>query len=145
MQPDYPPPEHPPQKPWQSANRKQNDAQNDVGGPVILGQPDLNFVLGQVGDITRQSRSVMMHGLAHQDPSHVRPPLAIVRRMRIALVVRKLMMNPMRGYPENRPPLERKSGAPGQEIFHPLRSLISAMRQQPVICHPNPEAARYPP
>src|SRR5258708_37833171 len=65
--------------------------------------------------------------------------------MRIAFIVRKLMMNPVRRHPENRPALERERRAPGQEIFHPFRSLVSAMRQKPVIAHPDSEAARYPP
>src|SRR5271155_2833945 len=87
----------------------------------------------------------MMHRLAHQNPAHVRPPLAVDWRMRIAFVIRKLMMNAVRRHPEYRPAFKRQRRAPGQKIFHPLRSLVSAMRQQPVIAHPDPEAARYPP
>src|SRR6266853_6934771 len=86
-----------------------------------------------------------MHRLAHEDPPHVRPPLAIDRRVWIAFVVRKLMMNPVRCHPENRSAFECQRRTPGQEVFHPLRRPVSAMRQQTVIAHPDTEAARYPP
>src|SRR5258708_36875693 len=86
-----------------------------------------------------------MHGATGQDPSHVRPPLAVAGGVRIAVLVGKLMMNAMRGHPENRSALEGESGAPGQKIFHPLRRLVSAMRQQTVIAHANAEASGNPP
>src|SRR5581483_5391083 len=86
-----------------------------------------------------------MKALAHQDPSHVRPPLAVERRVWVAVFVRKLVMNAMSCNPENRPAFESESPANGQEIFHPLRSLVSAMSEQPVIAHANAEASRYPP
>src|SRR6266536_85766 len=55
------------------------------------------------------------------------------------------MMNAMGRHPENRTALQRQSGAPGEEVLDPLRSRVSAMRQQPVIAHADPEAARDPP
>src|SRR5271154_3101670 len=65
--------------------------------------------------------------------------------MRIAVVVRKLMMDTVRGHPENRPAFERQRRAPGKKVFHPLRSLLPAMRQQAMIGHTDAEAAGNPP
>ena len=87
----------------------------------------------------------MVHGLAHQDPAHVRPPFAVDRRMRVAFQIGILMMNAVRRHPENRPAFECQRRTPGQEVLHPLRRPVSAMRQQPVIAHADTEAARYPP
>src|SRR5580700_3542093 len=86
-----------------------------------------------------------MHGLAHQDPSHMRPPLAVDGRVRIAIVVGELMMNAVRCHPENRSALERQRGAPGQEVLNPFRRPVAAMREQAVITHSNAETARNPP
>ena len=105
----------------------------------------MKFILSEVGNVARQRGRVMVHRLAHENPSHVRPPLALDRRMRVAVLIRILMMNAVRRHPENRPALQSQRGADGQKIFHPLRSLIAAVRQQPVITHANPQAARYPP
>ena len=54
-------------------------------------------------------------------------------------------MNAVRGYPENRAAFERQRRADGQEIFHPLGSFVSAMRQQAVVSHANAQASRHPP
>ena len=56
-----------------------------------------------------------------------------------------LVMNAVRGHPENRSAFERQRRANRQQILHPLRSLVAAMRQQPVIAHPDAQAARNPP
>ena len=145
MQSDDDTGEDSPEQKRQATDSVQNDAENDIAGPVVLGQPDVNFIVGEVGNVTRQCRGVVVHRLAREDPAHVRPPFAIDRRMGVALLVRKLMMNAVRRYPENRAALERQRGTPGEEIFHPLRRLISAMRQQPVIAHADAKAAGNPP
>src|ERR1700739_1239543 len=145
VEPDYNPGEYSPEEPGQAANRVEDDADDDVAGPVIGGQPDMNFIFGQVGDVAGQGRGVMMHRLAGKDPSHVRPPLAIVRRVRVAFFVRKLMMYTVCGDPENRSAFECESGAPCEEIFHPLGSLVSTMCQEAVIAHTDAETAGDPP
>src|SRR5450755_4635857 len=86
-----------------------------------------------------------MHRLAGKDPAHMRPPCAIDGRMRIAFFVGELMMNAVRGHPENRSAFERQRGAPSQEIFDPSRRLVAAMREQTVIAHADAETARNPP
>ena len=59
--------------------------------------------------------------------------------MWIAFLVTQLMMNPMRRDPENRPAFERQCGADTHQVFDPLWRLISAMRQQTVVAHADPD------
>src|SRR6185503_5124492 len=86
-----------------------------------------------------------MQTLTHQNPSHVSPPFAVERSVRIAFFIRELMMNAMSCDPENRSTFERQSCANRQEIFHPLRSFISAMSKQAVVAHAYAETAGNPP
>ena len=64
--------------------------------------------------------------------------------MRIAFFVGVLVMHAVRGDPDDRPAFERERAANGQKIFNPVRSLVSAMRQQPVIAHADAEASGNP-
>src|SRR6266436_4918609 len=121
------PHEHSPKQKRQSADRKQDRAQDDIRSVVILGQPDVYFVLGKIRHVARKSRRVMMHRAPGQNPSHVRPPFAVAWGMWVAMLVRVLVVNAMSRHPENRPTFERQRRTPGKEIFHPLRGLISAM------------------
>src|SRR5664279_1168583 len=134
-----------PEQPGQSANRKEDDAHNDVSGVVILSEPNMNFVFCQIGNVFCQSGSVVVHGLAGENPTHVGPPLAIDRRMRITFLIRKLVMDTMSRDPENRSAFKSESGAPGEKIFDPFRSLVSTVSQETVIAHANAEAAGNPP
>src|SRR6266705_5175052 len=86
-----------------------------------------------------------MHGLAHQDPAHVRPPLAVERSVWIAFLIRMLMMNAVCGHPENGPAFESKSRTRSQNVFHPVGRSIASMSEQPVIAHANAKASRNPP
>src|SRR5579859_7777564 len=79
------------------------------------------------------------------DPAHVRPEAAIARRMRIAFHVSILVMDAMRRYPEKRAAFQRQRSAEGNEIFEPLVSLETAMREQPVIRNADAQAAGDPP
>jgi len=65
--------------------------------------------------------------------------------MRISFLVGELMMNAVRRHPEDRPPFKRKRRAPGQKVLHPLRGFVSAMGEEPVIAHPDAQAAGDPP
>src|ERR1035438_9445780 len=101
----------------------------------------MNLVFSEVGHIAGEGRGVMVHRLAAQDPSHVRPPLAVERGVRIAVFVRELVMNAMRGYPENRAAFERQGRAPGEEVLHPLGRFVTAMGEQAMVAHADAEAA----
>ena len=71
--------------------------------------------------------------------------LPSTRRVRIAFLIGMLMMDAVRGDPEDRSAFERERAADRQEIFHPLRSLVAAVRQQAVIAHADAQAAGNPP
>src|SRR5437870_4549365 len=86
-----------------------------------------------------------MKALAHENPSHVCPPFAINRRMRIAFLVRKLVMNAVGRYPENWPAFKGERCANREEILDPLWSLVAAVRKQAVIAHADSQAAGNPP
>src|SRR5215469_6297916 len=86
-----------------------------------------------------------MKALAHQDPSHVSPPLAVERCMRVAVFIGELMMNAVSGYPEDRPTLKRQCSAKSETVFNPLGRFISAMSEQPMIAHADSQATRDPP
>ena len=55
--------------------------------------------------------------LAEEDPADVRPEAACARRVRIGVLVGMLMVDAMRGDPEDRPAFERQRAADGEEIL----------------------------
>src|SRR6266446_299060 len=65
--------------------------------------------------------------------------------MRIAILIRILMMNAVRGHPENWSAFESERGADSQKILHPLRRLVAAVREQAMIAHADAQAPRHPP
>ena len=65
-----------------------------------------------------------MQAAALDDPSHAPPRLA---RVRIAFEIRFLMMDAVRGDPEDRTAFERERAAPGQEVFDPFGRLVTAV------------------
>ena len=74
----------------------------------------------------------------------MRPEPAVVRRVRIAVVVGVLVVHAVRRDPENRPAFERQRAADGQEVLERLRRLVAAVRVQPVIAEADAEADRHP-
>src|SRR5262245_7406230 len=82
-----------------------------------------------------------MQTLAGQDPAGMGPPGALARRMRIAFVIGMLVMDAMRGYPENGPPFERERATPRQDVLDPFVRLISTVGKQPVITHTDAQHA----
>src|SRR5579862_9526351 len=112
---------------------------------MIFGDPDMELGFGEVRNVARQGAGVLVQAFAHQNPSHVGPPLAIERCVRIAFLIGELMMNAVSRDPENRSTFKGKSCTDGQEIFHPLRSFVSAMSEQAVVPHADAKAAGNPP
>src|SRR5215469_11600807 len=86
MQQEYGAEEWAPKKPWKSADGEQRDTQNDLRDVVILGDPDMEFIFGKIGHVAGKRRRVVVHRLAHKDPSHMSPPFAIDWRVRIPLL-----------------------------------------------------------
>ena len=61
--------------------------------------------------------------------------------MRIAFFVGVLVMDAMRGDPEDGSAFQSERAAKGEEIFHPVGSLVAAMSEQAVIAHADTEAS----
>ncbi len=90
VQADHGAHEDAPHQERQSADGQQDQSQHDHGNVVIFRDPDVEFIFGKIRDVAGQGGGVMVHGLADQDPAHVRPPFAVNRRMRVALLRRKI-------------------------------------------------------
>ena len=74
----------------------------DAAGTVCdENETRMKFVFAKIRDIGQQRVQLVVHGLAGKDPSHVGPESAVARGMRIAFLVRILVMLAMRGDPEN--------------------------------------------
>ena len=71
------PEENSPQDELPSAYCKQDQPENDHRHVVIFRDPDVELVLGQVRDVSGERGCIVVHGFAHQDPAHMRPPFAV--------------------------------------------------------------------
>ena len=129
----------------ETADCEQCSGNNNHWYPVIFRQPNMCLRFRQVRNVAGESGDVLMKALALQYPSHMRPPLAVDRAVGIAFFIRKLVMNAVRGHPENRAAFERQSSAESKEILHPFRRLVTAMSQQAMVAHPDAETAGNPP
>ena len=87
---------------------------------------------------------MLLRGAA-QNPTHVRPPASVSRRVWIAGVIGVRMMNAMRDYPIDRSAFQCQQATEGQKVFDRLRCFITTMRQQPMETHANPQASGNPP
>src|ERR1700677_5240327 len=110
-----------------------------------LGDPNVELVFSEVRNVSRQGGGVVMHGLAGEDPTHVRPPFAVNRGMWVAVYVGKLVMDAVSGHPENRTAFERHGGAHGHKIFHPFGRLVASVSKQEVVAHADAHASGKPP
>src|SRR3979490_3008000 len=45
-----------PEEPGQSAEGEEDNTEDDVAGPVILGEPDVNFIFGQIRNVAPEGR-----------------------------------------------------------------------------------------
>src|ERR1019366_8464893 len=73
----------------------------------VLADPEMKFIFAKVGDVSQQIGALIVKGLPGENPTHVRPKAAIARGMRIARLVGELMMDTMRGHPEDRATFQR--------------------------------------
>ncbi len=121
------------------------EARNRQGYPVPAADPDMEAVIHQVPSIGCTLFGSPVHRFAAGDPTHVRPPFAVARRMRIARLVRVSMVEAMNRNPEDGTALERHCAENSEQVFQPLRGLVRSMGQQAVVSHPNAEAASDPP
>src|SRR5207237_6225489 len=91
-----------------SENKKQQP-QHDQRDEKKAVKPDVITILYEVGSVTLDCSLVMILGCAAQDPTNVRPPAAIARRVWITAAVSMCMM-----YAVSEDPLNaRASDGPG--------------------------------
>src|SRR3569623_2601978 len=76
-----------------------------------------------------------MERAAGDDPAGGGPPGAVLRSVRIAVVIGILMMDAVRGDPEDRSTLKGHGAAHGDEVLDPAGSFVAAVREQAVISH----------
>jgi len=86
-----------------------------------------------------------MNALPRQDPAHMGPETAVLRRMWITFFVRVLVMHAMYRDEENWAALQSERATYGENVLHPFRRLIPSMHEESMVSHPNPDAAGDPP
>src|SRR5215472_7998990 len=91
-----------------------------------------------------ESRSIVILSRAAQDPTDVRPPTTVTRRVRIAHSICVRMVDAMGHHPLNRPTFKRQRATSYQKIFDQLWHAVSAMRDETMISHAYAEAASHP-
>src|SRR5271156_1031968 len=92
--------ENAPQHQAKSSDRKQHNREDSHWREMVLREPDMKAILGQIRDIALQRCNVLAQRIASQDPARMRPPPAIARGVRITFLVRELVMFAMDGHPE---------------------------------------------
>ena len=73
----------------------------------------------------------------------MRPPRTLTRSVRIAFTIGVLMMDAVRGNPEDGSAFECKGAAPRQEVLDPLVGLVAAMGEQAMIGQADAQRAGY--
>src|SRR6185312_11509863 len=125
-----------------SAKNDLQDAGNGERDPVILREPDVDLLAGEIGGVATEQGGLRVQSASGEDPAGVCPPRAVVRCVWIAFVVRVLMMDAMCGDPEDRSTFERHRAAHGDEVFHPWKSFVAAMCQQAMVGHADADVDR---
>src|SRR5258708_36652290 len=102
------------------ADDELENAGGDQRNVVVLAEPDVDGIAGEVGSVASEERGLRVHGAAGEDPAGVRPPGAVVRSVGIAFLIGVLMVDAGSGYPEDGTALEREAAAHGDEVLDPL-------------------------
>jgi hypothetical protein len=108
---------------------------DDQRDPMKFAEPDVDWVLGEVGGVAAEERGFRVEGAAGEDPAGVGPPGAIVRGMGIAFVVGVLMVDAMGGYPEDGTAFKGETAAHGNEVLDPLGGSVAAVGEQAMVGH----------
>jgi hypothetical protein len=134
-----------PQQEGESADREQHDPEDNCRCKMVLCEPDVDLIPGQIRDVAFECRYVLAQRIANQDPTRMRPPLAIAGRVGIAVLVRELVMLTVRSYPEQRAPFQGRHGTNRKKILKQLGRREGAMDEQPVITYaePRPTVTQY--
>src|SRR5579864_5858150 len=91
-----------PEDEGKSADGEENHAEDADWNVVVFRDPDVKFIFREVGDVARECGRIVMHRFADENPAHMRPPLSVDGGMRVAFLVGVLMVDAVRGHPENR-------------------------------------------
>src|SRR6202035_1371918 len=100
-----------PQQKGNSTTDQQQQAKGYDRQVVILGDPYMKPVSGEIRDVAGQRCCVVMHGSSRKDPAHMRPPFSITRRVGIPFLIRELMMNAVCSHPKDRSAFESQRAA----------------------------------
>ncbi len=93
----------------------------------------------EIGHVARER--AILHRVAPHQPTGMRPPPAVARRVRVTGLVGIVVMEAMRRDPKERTALQGESAADGEEVFEPPRRFVTAMGEEPVIAHTDAPAA----
>ncbi len=118
--------------------RAEDDLQDSGDGerqPVVLGEPDVDAVAGEVRGVAAEQSGLGVERAAGEDPAGVGPPGAVVRGVRVAFLVGVLMVDAVGGDPEDRSALESEAAAGGDEVLQPLGHAVAAVGEQAVVGH----------
>jgi hypothetical protein len=99
----------------------------------------MEAIASEIGGVAGESRGFSVHAAAQNEPADMCPPRTFFGCVRIAWMVTVLVVYPMHGNPEDRPAFESECAADREQIFHPLRRLKAAMRQQPMVANTDSE------
>ena len=108
---------------------------DNEGKVVVLRQPDMDLVTGEIWSVAAKEGSFRVKGATGEDPAGVGPPCAVVRGVRIAFVIGVLMVNAVGGDPEDRSAFKREAATGGDEVLDPLGGFVTAMGQKAVVGH----------
>jgi hypothetical protein len=130
-------------RPTSQAEQQQPAEHNrDVVQPVEI---PVKAILHHVWRIAPQDCWLMHLSSAGENPTHVRPPAPIARRVRVAFAVSVRVMYPVRDDPVDRPTFKGQRPAERQKIFYGFRRLVAPVRQEAVKAHADAQAPRHPP
>src|SRR5579864_7169669 len=83
-------------------DERQSATQSHERYPMPFTDPHMKCVSEEIRHVMPQRFSFMVHRPASENPTCVRPPLAVTRSVRVPFLVGIAMMNAVRGHPEDR-------------------------------------------
>jgi hypothetical protein len=107
--------------------------------------PDVKSIFTEIRYTREQVCRIVVHGLTGEKPTHMSPKTTFARRVGITFLVRVLVMLTVRRYPKDGATLKRQRGADRKQIFHPLGSLVTAMRKKAMVSNTYAETSGHPP
>src|SRR5438309_6013158 len=136
--------ENSPQHYAPTSEQKEHQAQHHQRHVIEAVKPNVVAVLYQIRSVALERGAiVIMRGTA-QNPTDMRPPATIARRMRVAGLVSMRMMDAMSRDPLNRATFDRQHATGDEEIFDEFRHSVTTMSDKPVKAHSDTKTAGHP-